>query len=104
MFTSVHRNEICLFLNRKQPRFGHKSQSERDLKRKAGSTALGDIDGQLGMLPILELVLGHVEVATCDLAKPDIRRTYYELTLRITHRRRTVTAPAALMEHKLAVF
>lgn len=92
-------DEVLGFLVTEHSRFRDEPQAERDLKRKACTAALDDIDRQLGMLPEFELVLRHVKIAGSDLAKPDVTGTNQKLTLRITHWRRPVAAPAGLMEH-----
>ena len=100
----MSRSQILRFLIGEHSRFGNKPNTQWYLERKARPAALYDIDRQLGMLPELKLVLRHIKIAARDFAQPNIRRPDHKLALRITHRRRPVTAPAGLVEHEIAVF
>src|SRR6187549_262324 len=96
-------DQVLRFLVSEDPRFCDKSHAKRDLKRKACPAAGDNINREFRMLPKLELVLCHIKIAARNLAQPNIGRADNEFSLRVTHRRRPVTAPAALMEHQLAV-
>src|SRR6476620_2638274 len=96
--------QILRFLVCKNTRFCNESHAERDLERERSAAAGRNVDGQFGVLPKFELVLGHIKIAARDLAQPNIAAAHDELALRITHRRRPVTAPAGLVKHQLAVF
>src|SRR5688500_2874695 len=97
-------HEVLRFFVSEHARLCNESYAERYLEREARATAFGDVDREFGVLPEFKLVFGHVEIATGHLAKPDVRRSDNELTLRITHRRRPVAASAGLVEHEFAVF
>lgn len=96
--------QVLRFFISEDSGFCYESHAERDLKREAGATSFCYVDSEFGMLPKFELVLCHVKIAPGDLAEPNVRRSDYELTFRKAHRRRSVAAPAGLMEHQLAVF
>src|SRR5262249_23816988 len=75
-------------------------QAFRRLEREAVATPRNDIDDELGVLPIVELVGIHIDVAAADLPELNVVAADAEFAGRIAHRRRTVAAPAGLMEHQ----
>src|SRR5262249_32099051 len=72
----------------------------RRLEGEAVATPRNDIDDELGVLPIVELVGIHIDVAAADLPELNVVAADAEFAGRIAHRRRTVAAPAGLMEHQ----
>jgi len=102
-FAASDGREISQFLVREKPRADNKTQTQGNFQRKAGASALGDIERELGVLPILELVEIHKKVATVHLAEPDVAAADAKFAFFKAHGLRTIAATTALMEHQLAV-
>src|SRR5262249_20820187 len=75
-------------------------QSLRGTEREPWATPGNDINEDLGFLPIVELVATHIAAAAADLPELNVVAADAEFAGRIAHRRRTVAAPAGLMEHQ----
>src|SRR5688572_4663230 len=97
--TEMCGRQVLRFFISENARFCDEAQAERDLERETRTSSFSDVDREFGVLPEFELVLRHVEIASGDLAEPDVRRSDDELALRITHRRRPVAASARLVKH-----
>jgi transposase len=94
----------------KQPGADHEADAPRGLQREAATTALHDVDRQMGVLPVLELRLRHphryvrgealdAEVCEVYVGVPGDQLAEWE-----THRRGPVAAAAGLVEHQRPVF
>jgi hypothetical protein len=96
----LDRSQVGKFIIGEQPRSGHESQTERDLQRETGTATFRDIDGQVGVLPVFELIRGHVEGTPVNFSQLYVPGSNHEITLGKAHGGGTVTAPPTLVKHQ----
>ena len=58
---------------------------------------------QLGVLPVLKLIFTHPKVTSFNGSDTDVAASDAELSFREAHGLGTITASAALVEHKFSV-
>jgi len=98
-----HGFQLRQFIICKHPRFYVKPYPQRYFQAKAAAPALGYINFQLRMFPILKLVARHVKFAAANFTQAHIAAARFKLAFGKTHRLRPVATTAALVEHERPV-
>lgn len=79
------------------------SYTEGNFKRKTGAAPPDYIQCEVGVFPVFELVLAHVEWTAMHDAQLDVAVAYAKFPFWKAHRLRAVAAATTLVEHEWAI-